>query len=156
MPKPPKPYVPFSRAVADEILFGLGMGFGLREICRGEAMPTRATVMRWLKSRPGFAAEVAAARAAGGLDGVGRPTSFGETVLESVYLRLCEGEPLRSICWDPAMPGRSTVHVWLKRHPEAARLVALGRDIGDLIKAERRWLALGGPEWSQLAPTPLG
>lgn len=143
MARPPKPYVPFSPAVAHKILFALALGFGLREICRGEAMPTRATVMRWRRERPDFAAEVAAARSAGGLSGVGRPTMYGEVTLDAIYTRLCEGEPLRTICRDPAMPGRSTVHVWLKRHPEAARLVASGRRFGELMAADRLWLALG-------------
>lgn len=138
-PRPPKRYVPYSRAVANLILFGLAMGVGLREICRGEAMPTRATVMRWLKQRPDFAAEVAAARATGGLAGVGRPMICGDVMLDEIYDRLCQGERLQAICRDPAMPGRSTVHAWLKRHPEVARVVALGREWGDLMAVERFW-----------------
>ncbi|MGA0605765.1 hypothetical protein ACO2Q0_07165 [Phenylobacterium sp. VNQ135] len=142
MAKPPKPYVPFSLAVADTILLGLSWGCGLREICRGEDMPTRPTVMRWLRERPDFARDVAAARAEGGLAGIGRPSAYREALMARIYLRLCEGEPLRAICWDPAMPGRSTVHVWMKQHAEAARLVALGREVGDYAAVERRWQGL--------------
>lgn len=143
MARPPKPYVPFAEPVAYRIIAGLASGRGLRAICRGADMPTRPTVMRWLKERPGFAHDVAAARAYGGLDRPGRPSLYGEALMEAIYMRLCAGEPLRTICRDPRMPGRSTVQGWAKHRAKAARLLALGHDVGRHMAAERQWLAWG-------------
>ena len=154
-PKPPKPYVPFSPEVANRILVGLSFGLGLRELCEGDDMPTRPTVMRWLRERPAFARAVAQARAEGGLSGVGRPSGYSRVEMMKIYDRLCQGEPLRSICWDPAMPGRSTVHVWLQRHAEARDLVDLGRDVGAYAAADAVWHGLRQAGLGDL-PAPPG
>ncbi|HEY0647181.1 hypothetical protein, partial [Phenylobacterium sp.] len=68
----PKPRVPFSPEIVERLWLGLEAGHGLRRLCREPGMPTRATVMRWLKEKPDFAEDIALARLMGGLDGVGR------------------------------------------------------------------------------------
>ena len=42
---------------------------------------------------------------------------------------MAEGESLRSICRDPEMPHRSTVHQWLSKNPEFAIQYALAREL---------------------------
>lgn len=40
----------FSQATADELCERIAMGESLRAICRGDDMPAKTTVMRWLQS----------------------------------------------------------------------------------------------------------
>lgn len=44
---------------------------------------------------------------------VGRPTTFTQKIVEKICERLANGESLRQICKDDAMPVTSTVHLWL-------------------------------------------
>lgn len=50
----------------------------------------------------------------------GRPFTFTPDVAATICTRLAEGQSLREICRDPAMPGRSTVDDWLRRNSEFA------------------------------------
>ncbi|MBX4940983.1 terminase small subunit-like protein [Rhizobium binae] len=43
----------------------------------------------------------------------GRPTKFTQCLADSICARIADGESLRSICRDEAMPGKSTVLAWL-------------------------------------------
>ena len=45
--------------------------------------------------------------------GRGRPSLYTEALAVKICLRLAEGEPLRSVCRDPAMPDKATVLRWL-------------------------------------------
>lgn len=47
----------------------------------------------------------------------GRPTDYCVDVAAQICSRIADGESLRSICRDPAMPASSTVFVWLQVHP---------------------------------------
>lgn len=48
----------------------------------------------------------------------GRPTDYNEATALSIIARMCEGESLRSICRDDAMPAIATVILWKSKHPE--------------------------------------
>lgn len=52
----------FNEAIADAICEQLADGKSLREICRGEGMPSRSTVLRRLGDDPEFEAKCARAR----------------------------------------------------------------------------------------------
>jgi hypothetical protein len=52
----------FSQQMADDICRRLADGESLRQICRDDHMPDRATVFRWLDANEGFATEYARAR----------------------------------------------------------------------------------------------
>ena len=43
----------------------------------------------------------------------GRPTIFSEEIAEAIFTRMENGESVRSICLDEAMPCRTTLHRWL-------------------------------------------
>lgn len=43
----------------------------------------------------------------------GRPSSFSETIAETICVELSEGRSLRSICTDEGMPDKATVFRWL-------------------------------------------
>jgi|UniRef100_A0A6H1ZAX8 hypothetical protein len=47
-----------------------------------------------------------------------RPTDYSQDVVSAILERLSDGESLRKICDDEAMPARSTVFLWLSRHKE--------------------------------------
>lgn len=133
-----KPRVPFSPQVADRICGAFEEGRGLRRLCREPGMPTRASVMRWLRHRRDFAEVAGFMRWMSGLDRVGRPSGYRGDLDDAICQRLLAGEPLRTLCRDPAMPSRSTVHTWMRRDPEFARGVALAREMAYWAAAEAR------------------
>ena len=139
-----KPRVPYSADIAARLLNGLSAGQGLRALCRGPGMPTRPTVMRWLKQHPDFASLVAEARVEGNLVFAGRPCGYSARLVAHIYDRLSLGEPLRDICSEPALPSRSTIHNWAHRHPSTANALDLARENAAWTLAEQRWEACGG------------
>jgi hypothetical protein len=48
---------------------------------------------------------------------MGRPSDYSEAVADAICERLADGESLRAICADEAMPHRATVFRWLEAHP---------------------------------------
>ena len=49
---------------------------------------------------------------------VGRPTTYNEEIASLICGRMANGESLRSICRDDAMPALSTVFLWVSKHPD--------------------------------------
>jgi hypothetical protein len=49
---------------------------------------------------------------------MGRPAEYGPDVVELICARLVDGESLREICRDEAMPARSTIFRWLAVHED--------------------------------------
>jgi hypothetical protein len=60
-PKPGRPST-YTAKVADTICERIADGESLRSICRDESMPDKATVFRWLDSKPEFRDQYARAR----------------------------------------------------------------------------------------------
>jgi len=58
----------------------------------------------------------------------GALVKFNETVADQICGRMSEGETLRQICRDPAMPARSTVYRWLSKNPRFSDQYALARE----------------------------
>lgn len=59
----------------------------------------------------------------------GRPTTYNQATADLICLRMAEGETLRQICRDKALPARSTVYRWLSRNPEFADQYAQAREL---------------------------
>ena len=57
----------------------------------------------------------------------GRTPGYDVEIAETICERLVNGESLRAICVDPAMPARATVFRWLARNHEFRRSYALAR-----------------------------
>jgi hypothetical protein len=57
----------------------------------------------------------------------GRPSEYSDKIAQTICERLVDGESLRAICADPAMPARATVFRWLARNQEFRRSYALAR-----------------------------
>ena len=57
----------------------------------------------------------------------GRPSEYSDKIAEAICERLLNGESLRAICADPAMPARATVFRWLARNQEFRRSYAFAR-----------------------------
>jgi hypothetical protein len=57
----------------------------------------------------------------------GRPSDYSAEIAETICGRLVDGESLRAICADPAMPARATVFRWLARNQEFRDLYVLAR-----------------------------
>lgn len=58
----------------------------------------------------------------------GRPSEFNQAVAEAITERIADGESLRSICSDEAMPAKSTVFKWLSQNKEFADQYARARE----------------------------
>jgi hypothetical protein len=57
----------------------------------------------------------------------GRTSGYDVEIAETICDRLVNGESLRSICADPAMPSRATVFRWLARNQEFGQLYVFAR-----------------------------
>lgn len=60
----------------------------------------------------------------------GRPSTFTQAVADAICLRIGDGEPLRQICRDEAMPAWRTVYGWLQQDQEFSARFARAREIG--------------------------
>lgn len=58
----------------------------------------------------------------------GRPTEFEQETADEICRRLSEGDSLRTICLDEAMPARSTVFLWLRKHKSFSDQYARARE----------------------------
>ena len=58
----------------------------------------------------------------------GRSPGYSTEIAETICDRLAEGESLRAICADSAMPARATVFRWLARNEEFRRSYAIARE----------------------------
>jgi hypothetical protein len=58
----------------------------------------------------------------------GRKSDYHAEIAETICNRLVNGESLRAICADPAMPARATVFRWLASNQEFRRSYALARE----------------------------
>lgn len=59
---------------------------------------------------------------------MGRPTDYSAAVADAICERLADGESLRSICADGAMPNKATVFRWLNLHKEFGDQYARARE----------------------------
>lgn len=59
---------------------------------------------------------------------MGRPSSFTQETADAICERMAEGESLRSICSDEAMPARTTVRRWLDENEDFRSRYARARD----------------------------
>lgn len=59
---------------------------------------------------------------------MGRPSEYSQTIAEAITERIADGESLRSICTDEAMPAKSTVFKWLSQQKEFADQYARARE----------------------------
>ena len=68
----------------------------------------------------------------------GRPSLYSETLTAKICRRLAEGESLRSICTDKAMPSLSTVMGWLfdGDHAEFSEQYARAREAQAELRAD--------------------
>lgn len=58
----------------------------------------------------------------------GRPTDYCQEVADAICERLADGESLRSICLDDAMPSKASVFRWLGIHKEFSDQYARARE----------------------------
>lgn len=49
---------------------------------------------------------------------IGRPTDFNQAICDAICERKADGESLRSICREEAMPNKATVFRWLNKYKE--------------------------------------
>lgn len=59
---------------------------------------------------------------------MGRKLDYSDDIGNRICHRLMDGESLRTICADPEMPARSTVHLWLIENPHFADQYARARE----------------------------
>lgn len=59
---------------------------------------------------------------------MGRPSTYSVKVADAICERLADGESLRAICRDDAMPSKATVFKWLGQQPKFADQYARARE----------------------------
>ena len=59
----------------------------------------------------------------------GAMVRFNQTTADMICGRMAEGETLRQVCRDPAMPARSTVYRWLNKNPAFRDQYARAREL---------------------------
>lgn len=59
---------------------------------------------------------------------MGRPTLYSDELADMICERLAEGESMRSICRDDAMPAMSTVFKWLRENDLFSQQYARAKD----------------------------
>jgi hypothetical protein len=65
---------------------------------------------------------------------VGRPSTFTQAIADEICERILEGESLRHVCAENAMPNRSTVLRWLDENEDFAAKYARARELqGDYM-----------------------
>lgn len=63
--------------------------------------------------------------------------AFKDHIIEELLQRLSEGESLRTICADPRMPSRQSVHTWSRQDDDLAARILDAREVGYYNLAER-------------------
>jgi hypothetical protein len=58
----------------------------------------------------------------------GRPTDYTQEIGATICALLAEGNPLKRICEQPDMPCKTSVYVWLIKHPEFAEMYTRARE----------------------------
>jgi len=138
----------YSPEIGDHICARIAAGESGAGICREPDMPSKPTLHRWLRRHPEFARQHAAARAKATADQlwVDRARAEGRrwrhvraTGAEPALSRydpelghavgeaLAQGLPVRAIGSMAGMPSASTIHVWLREHPDFADLYVEAR-----------------------------
>jgi hypothetical protein len=130
-PAPRKADVYWSDALGRRICRRVAAGELLCQVLREEGMPTQQAVAKWEKERPRFRRALFEARAKGGRPkgSRGAASGYNEGIAREICERLCEGETLLSICRDPTMPSRSTVHYWRRQFQRFADEMRRAREI---------------------------
>ena len=67
----------------------------------------------------------------------GRPTDYGDEVVDLICSRLAVGESLNRICKDADMPAMSTVFGWLSKYPEFLEKYTRAREAQAETHADR-------------------
>lgn len=123
----PRPRVPFTPALADAICRRVQDGESIRAIGRDPDFPPHATIAKWRRVYPEFAAGMADAVAEAGVSRGGRPCRYTDDLAWAIVAGLEAGDTLAEICARPGMPHPSTVTNWFDLHPEFEALYALAR-----------------------------
>ncbi len=63
--------------------------------------------------------------------------TFADDQIEELLKRLEDGESLKSICEDPRMPSRSTIHRWAEANDELGTRIVRARETGYYQAADR-------------------
>lgn len=58
----------------------------------------------------------------------GRPSGYSQELADTICARLAEGESLRSVCRDDAMPAMSSIFKWMREHPEFSNQYARAKE----------------------------
>lgn len=163
--------VRYSEELGRAVCARIAAGVSQVALGREAGMPSVSSLHRWARREPGFARELAAARAARRralLDKdkplmaerawrrfIGRPpgprrgsvSRFTPELGEAICARIAAGESVLSIGADPAMPCAVTIYSWARREPGFREAYAAAKAIcADLLFDLAHEVALGATE----------
>ena len=75
----------------------------------------------------------------------GRPSKRTPKIVKRIMVGLSNGIPLAELCREPGMPGRRTVHDWLRADRELLERYARARDVGYFAIADEILDAVDAP-----------
>ena len=104
----PSPYRREATRLKAEIVARVAAGESLRALGALSGLPGAHTVRNWARADPGFAAELAVARARG----AERGCAFDEAKAAAFLARARAGEPINALLHEPGMPGRRAYRYW--------------------------------------------
>jgi hypothetical protein len=160
----------YRREIGEVICARINTGETIRSIAADPAMPSYATIFRWTKVQPEFAAMYQAVRRhlregrvqyrrlkhvsdAWRVPHVirlglrrrwvsGRRSTYTKAWGAAFCARVADGETINEITADPEMPSSKAVYGWLKRHEEFLDMYLEAR------AEQRRWLEFMIDMWS--------
>ena len=136
---PRRPLKPYSAKVAREIVLRTMAGETQSEICADPAMPCEASLWRWTKKHPKFAAIYSKARALGEREGPASQRGYCPVTAHEIAARVSEGEALSVIAREPAMPSLRTIFRWARAEPDFAEALAAAKAAMAQRFAEMGW-----------------
>jgi len=129
--------MPYPWSVREALLARLATGERISHICRDPAMPCHEAVTGWARREPLFAEMYAAAKR----QGAARRQAFHEPTAKVLLQRLADGELVRDVLRDPAMPRRELYDHWRRTQNEFnARILTINEGRAALAddRARRR------------------
>ena len=91
-------------------------------------MPAKARKTAQEPPKPETKGKVASTLPAAPKGRMGRPSIYSQQIAAEICTRIAQGESLRSICRDDAMPSMASVFLWLAQKPDFSEQYARARE----------------------------
>lgn len=119
----------YDPAIARRIVRRVAAGETVRSLWGDPTVPGCRTMRRWRRAQPDFDRALAAAVNLANSRRHLKKSPHGWKVREQIIVRLANGEGLKIIARDPAMPSLSVIYDWIHREPAFREGVVVAREM---------------------------